>query len=521
MTGPTNGAAAPVLELRGVTKRFPGVVALDDVSIEVRRHEVIGLIGENGAGKSTLLKILSGVYQQDEGELLVRGEPARFRGPRDAARAGIGIVHQEQSLVGSVSVAENLLLGAEGRSVRAGIYRWSDLNARAREQLAKIGSAISPTARVNTLTFAQRQMIEVVKAISVEDLPDRTADAEPVIVFDEPTSVLAGDDLETLFAQIERLRTRASIIFVSHRLDEVLRISDRVYVLKDGRCVAEREPGAVDTQELYRLMVGRASTGQYYREEEQGTFDDTTAGADEVLGADGLTLRGRFADVSLSVRRGEVLGIAGVLGSGREDLCRAIFGAEPLDGGELRVGGQRVRFRTPADAVRAGVGYIPAERRFEGVAMGMSVAENILLADSSSVSVGPFAVPRKRAALVKEWIERLRVRTPDASTDVATLSGGNQQKVVLAKWLSSPRLRVLVLDHPTRGLDVGAKEDVYRFVREMCGQGLAIVLLSDTLEETIALSHRVLVMRDGRVAAHFDAAPGAKPTQVDLVEQMV
>jgi ribose transport system ATP-binding protein len=519
--GRSSGAAAPepgplpgpVLELRGVTKRFPGVLALDDVSIRVNPHEVVGLIGENGAGKSTVLKILSGVYQQDEGVLLMRGEPVRFRGPRDAARAGIGIVHQEQSLIGSVSVAENLLLGVEGRSVRGGIYRWSELNARAERQLAKIGSKISPTARVNTLTFAQRQMVEVVKAISVED----HAHAEPVVVFDEPTSVLAGEDLETLFAQIERLRSRASVIFVSHRLDEVLRVSDRVYVLKDGRCVAEREPGSVDTQELYRLMVGRASTGQYYREEEQGGVDD----AEEVLGADGLTLRGRFSDVSFSVRRGEVLGIAGVVGSGREDVCRAIFGAEPVDGGELRVGGKRVRFRVPADAVRAGVGYIPAERRFEGVAMGMSVAENILLADSSAASMGPFAVPRRRAALVKEWIDRLRIRTPDSGTDVASLSGGNQQKVVLAKWMSSPRLRVLVLDHPTRGLDVGAKEDVYRFVREMCAQGLAIVLLSDTLEETIALSHRVLVMRDGQVAARFDAAPGAKPTQVDLVEQMV
>jgi ribose transport system ATP-binding protein len=524
MSGPIE-TGAPVLELRGVTKRFPGVVALDDVSIEVRPHEVVGLIGENGAGKSTLLKILSGVYQQDEGELLVRGEPARFRGPREAARAGIGIVHQEQSLVGSVSVAENLLLGAEGRSVRGGFYRWSDLNARAREQLAKIGSKISPTARVNTLTFAQRQMIEVVKAISVEDLVDRpgggsgdgTAHAEPVVVFDEPTSVLAGEDLDMLFTQIERLRTRASVIFVSHRLDEVLRVSDRVYVLKDGRCVAERTPDSVDTQELYRLMVGRSSTGQYYREDEQGPVTD----AEEVLGGVGLSQRGRFSDVSLSVRRGEVLGIAGVLGSGREDLCRAIFGAEPLDGGELRVAGKPVRFRVPADAVRAGIGYIPAERRFEGVAMGMSVAENILLADASSVSVGPFAVPSKRAALVGEWIDRLRIRTPGPGTDVATLSGGNQQKVALAKWLCSPRLRVLVLDHPTRGLDVGAKEDVYRFVREMCGRGLAIVLLSDTLEETIALSHRVIVMRDGQVAARFDAEPGAKPTQVDLVEQMV
>jgi ribose transport system ATP-binding protein len=507
-----NGSA-PALELRGVTKRFTGVVALDDVSITVRPREVVGLIGENGAGKSTLLKILSGVHQPDEGELLVRGEVRRFAGPRDAARAGVGIVHQEQSLVASVSVAENLLLGAEGPAVRGGVYRWSRLNAMAREQLAKIGSAIPPTAKVDSLTFAQRQMVEIAKALSVED----QVQTEPIVVFDEPTSVLDGDDTEVLFAQIERLRERASVVFVSHRLDEVLRVSDRVYVLKDGRCVAERTPGEVDVQELYRLMVGRESTGGYYREDEQRPVD----GAEELLGVTGLTRRGCFEDVSFGVRRGEVLGIAGVIGSGREDLCRTLFGAEPFDRGEVRLAGRAVRFRSPADAVRAGIGYIPAERRFEGVAMGLPVSDNILLADSSPASAGPFISPGRQRRIVGEWIERLRIRTPGPGTDVATLSGGNQQKVALAKWLVSPRLRVLVLDHPTRGLDVGAKEDVYRLVREMCERGLAIVLLADTLEETIALSHRVVVMRDGRVAARFDALPGAKPTQVDLVEQMV
>ncbi|GAA0935766.1 sugar ABC transporter ATP-binding protein [Pseudonocardia zijingensis] len=509
--------STPALELRGVTKRFPGVVALDDVSLTVRPHEVIGLIGENGAGKSTLLKILSGVYQPDEGELLVRGQARRFTGPRDAARAGVGIVHQEQSLVGSVSVAENLVLGFEGPAVRGGIYRWPELNRRAQAQLDKIGSPIPPTARVEALTFAQRQMVEVAKALSVEDHLDGPAGTEPVIVFDEPTSVLDNDDTEVLFAQIERLRARASVVIVSHRLDEVLRVSDRVYVLKDGRCVAERDPADVDVQELYRLMVGRESTGSYYREDAQGDVD----GAEEVLGVTGLTRAGGFTDVSLSVRRGEVLGVAGVVGSGREDLARALFGAEPVDAGEMRLAGKPVRFRSPAGAVRAGIGYIPAERRFEGVAMGLSVADNILLADRSPVSAGPFVDPRRRRELVARWIERLRIRTPGPATDVATLSGGNQQKVALAKWLVSPRLRVLVLDHPTRGLDVGAKEDVYRLVRELCERGLAIVLLADTLEETIALSHRVVVMRDGRVTARFDAPPGAKPTQVELVEQMV
>jgi len=506
--------SVPVLQLKGVTKRFPGVVALDAVDIEVRRHEVIGLIGENGAGKSTLLKILSGVYQPDAGELVVRGEPQRFRGPRDAARAGIGMVHQEQSLVGSVSVAENLLLGAEGTSVRGGVYRWGDVNRRAAALLEKIGSPISPTAQVDSLTFAQRQMVEVAKALSVEE----QVQSEPVIVLDEPTSVLDGDDLEALFVQIERLRRIASVIFVSHRLDEVLRVSDRVYVMKDGRCVAERDPRQVEVAELYRLMVGRETTGQYYREEDQ---DPVGEDAEVVLSAQVLTKAGSYADVDLDVRRGEVVGIAGTIGSGREDLCRTLFGAEPFDGGQLLVGGRPARFRSPGDAVRAGIGYIPAERRFEGVAMGLSVSDNVLLADKSPASVGPFAAPGAQRRVVDEWIERLRIRTPRRSTDVAKLSGGNQQKVALAKWLVSPRLRVLILDHPTRGLDVGAKEDVYRFIREMCRRGLAIVLLADTLEETIALSHSVIVMRDGRVDARFDATPGNKPSQVDLVERMV
>jgi ribose transport system ATP-binding protein len=503
----------PVLELRGITKRFPGVLALDDVSVEVRPHEVVGLIGENGAGKSTLLKILSGVYQPDGGELLVRGKATRFRGPRDAARAGIGMVHQEQSLIGSVTVAENILLGFEGPSVRGGVYRWSDLNRRAQAQLDKIGSAIKPTAATDSLTFAQRQMVEVAKALAVEE----QAAHEPVIILDEPTSVLEGEDLETLFAQVQRLRQIASVVFVSHRLDEVLRVSDRVYVMKDGRCVAERDPRQVDVDELYRLMVGRESTGQYFREQDQQPVD----GAAPLLTVEGLGKGGGYQGVSFTIRAGEVLGVAGVIGSGREDLCRTLFGAEPHDRGTIMLDGRRVRFRSPGDAVRAGIGYIPSERRVEGVAMGMSVRENILLADPRPVSAGPLLHPGRQRRTVRHWIDQLRIRTPTPDTDIGKLSGGNQQKVALAKWLSSPRLRVLILDHPTRGLDVGAKEDVYRFIREMCAKGMGVLLLADTLEETIALSHTVLVMKDGQISARFDAPPGGKPTQVQLVEQMV
>lgn len=506
-------AAEPVLQLDRVTKRFPGVLALDEVSLEIRPHEVVGLIGENGAGKSTLLKILSGVYRPDEGTVRMRGQVMKFRSPRESARAGIGMVHQEQSLVGAVTVGENIMLGAEAQSIRGGIYNWSDLHARAQRQLDKIGSPINTRASVESLTFAQRQMVELAKALGVEE----QSNTEPIIVLDEPTSVLEDKDLETLFAEIERLRQMASVVFVSHRLDEVLRVSDRVYVMKDGRCVAERDPDTVDTDELYRLMVGRESTGEFYRESEQRSVE----GSDPVLVATGLGKRGSYGDVNLTVRAGEVVGIAGVLGSGREELCRSLFGAEPFDQGTLRLQDRVVRFNSPVDAVRAGVGYIPAERRFEGIAAGMSVRDNMLLVDPGPVSTGPFLSRAKVKALTSEWINRLRVKTPSPQADVGNLSGGNQQKVVLAKWLMSPRLKLLILDHPTRGLDVGAKEDVYTFVRQLCAQGIAIVLLADTLEETISLSHTVLVMQDGKVRASFDAHPGNKPSPVQLVEQMV
>ena len=504
---------APVLEVKHLTKTFRNVVALDDVTFEVREHEVVGLIGENGAGKSTRLKILSGVYQPDGGQILRSGVPIVFRTPKESAAAGIGMVHQEQSLVTSVTVAENILLGAEGGAVVGGLYRWGLLSAQAQRQLDKIRSPISPRTQVEDLSFAQRQMVELAKALSVEE---RSA-FEPVIVLDEPTSVLEGDELEELFTQIQRLRQIASVVFVSHRLDEVLRVSDRVYVLKDGRCVAERDPGTADVDELHRLMVGRESSAEFYREKEQLGVAD----ADVLLEVAGLGKDRAFEGVDLQVRRGEVLGISGVLGSGREELTRVLFGAEPHDRGSITLGGVRMRFSSPVDAVRAGIGYVPAERRIEGIAQGMGVQENIFLADSRPVARGPFFLPRRAAEAANRWIDRLRIKTPSRSTDVTNLSGGNQQKVVLAKWLSSPRLRVLILDHPTRGLDVGAKEDVYRFVRQLCSQGIGIVLIADTLEETIALSHSIIVMRDGEIQRRFDAAPGHKPAPVDLVEEMV
>lgn len=502
-----------VVEVKNITKRFPGVVALDNVSLEIRPHEVVGLIGENGAGKSTLLKILSGSYRPDSGELLVRGTSTNLRGPADAVRAGIGMVYQEQSLIGSVTVAENIFLGFEGRSVRGGVYRWADLRARALEQLRKIDSDIDPRAQTESLTFAERQMVEIAKALAVEEL----SDAPPVIILDEPTSVLEQRDLERLFVQVERLRKFGSVVFVSHRLDEVLRVSDRVYVMKDGQVVAERVAAEVDKRDLHRLMVGRDSATEFYRERDQLPVDDQPT----LFEATKLSKKGKFKDVSLRLRKGEVLGLAGVVGSGREDICHVFVGAETYDSGVMKLDSAAFSPNSPANSVARGFGYVPAERKVEGVIAGMSVAENMMLADPAPVSRFGFLDRKRMRSLVDSWIDQMRVRTPTQDTDIDSLSGGNQQKVVLARWLQSPRLKVLVLDHPTRGLDVGAKEDVYQFIRTACAAGVGVVLLADSLEETIGLSHQILVFRDGEVSAHFECPPGNKPAQVDLVKAMV
>ncbi|WP_297747377.1 ATP-binding cassette domain-containing protein [uncultured Tessaracoccus sp.] len=493
----------PLLEVRNATKTFPGVKALDDVSLEIRPNEVVGLIGENGAGKSTVLKVLVGINKLDSGEVLIGGEPVRIGDPGHAAKLGIGMVHQEQSLIGTVSVAENILLGAEGNAVRAGFFNWPKMYANAQRQLDKIGSKIRPQEKTEHLTFAQRQMAELAKALYVEERSSRM----PVIILDEPSSVLEGEDLEVLFQQVERLRQIASVIFVSHRLDEVIRVSDRVYVMKDGAVMAERSKDEIDVPELYRLMVGRESSGGYYREEDQLAIPDD---AKPVLEISGLTTAEKYHDIDLTVREGEVVGLAGVVGSGREDLCRAIFGAEPFDTGTITFNGKPRKYGAPADAVRDGIGFIPAERRLEGVAIGLSVGENILLADQDPIRSGPFISPKKRDSFIRKWVERLKVKTPSVHTDVGKLSGGNQQKVAPAKWMGSPKLKLLILDHPTPGLDVGAKQDVFAFIRDIAKQGLGIILLADTLEETISLSHRIVVFRDGAVTAEFDAQPGNK-----------
>ena len=500
-----------MLAARDLSKSYVGIKVLKGVSLEVRRNEVVGLIGENGAGKSTLMRILSGTVRPDAGTLTLDGEPLRLRSARDAAANGIGMVFQEQSLLLNMTVAENVYLGQEKRFMRFGLLDGAAMRAAAREQLAKVGIDIDVATRAGDLTFAARQMVELAKALTLEDNVQRSL----TILLDEPTSVLSRADVDVLFGRIRALKARASFVFVSHRLDEVLDISDRVYVMKDGEVVAERRAADVSGPALHEMMVGRGLHAGYYREARQ-----TPPAPEVLLEAEGLAVDGAFRNVDLTLRAGEIVGIAGVLGSGREELTRAIGGFLPHTGGQLRVRGRAVRLADPGQAVALGIGTVPRERRIEGLVMFLSIAQNISLANLPAVMRGGFIDHGRERAIARDWIARLRIRAPNGDVACRRLSGGNQQKVVLARWMTAGS-RIMILDHPTRGLDVGAKEEVYELIRDLSAQGVAILLLSDTLEETIGLSHRVLVMRDGEITARFEAPPGGKPDQVALVAAMV
>ena len=501
----------PVLEVRGISKSFPGVKALDNVSFAINKGEVVGLIGENGAGKSSLLKVLNGIYQPDKGEVLVNGRPIRIASPRRAFDAGIAMVFQEQSILPTLTVAENIFLGREEEFVRYGLISKSRMNDAAAAELKKVRLDCHPGTRCADLTFADRQMVEIAKALSL----DSRIKGDITILLDEPTSVLERKEVDLLFEIVKDLKQRASIVFISHRIEEVLEIADRVYVMRDGRIVHELQAKDATVKTLHQHMVGRQLHHEYYREARQAMPAKTV-----VLECTGLGKDGAFANITFPLHEGEIIGIAGVIGSGREDLARCLAGHAAADRGTLKVNGNEVHFGAAHDATKKGIGLLPSERKIEGQIAAFSVAENMTLAALPKfVSRGVIRFDAERS-IARDWIKRLNIKTPSTATMVGSLSGGNQQKVVLAKWRIAG-VRILILDHPTRGIDVGAKEDVYELVRDMTAEGLAVILLGDTLEEVIGLSNRILVMRDGEVTAIFDAPPGAKPAQVDLIRHMV
>ena len=476
-----------VLEMTGIVKRYPGVVALDGVSLSIRAGEVHVLLGENGAGKSTLMKILSGAVRRDAGEILLDGDPVYIRDPQHARRRGISIIYQELNLVPHLSVAENVFLGRTPTRL-AGVVDWPRMRRDATRLLAGLGVTLDVDQPVGQLGIAQQQMVEVARAL---------ADEARILIMDEPTSALSDREVEQLFAAIARLTARGvAIVYISHRMAEVFRIGQRVTVLRDGRDVATRDLAGATVAELVQLMANRTLADHYPRHRAQP--------GEELLRVTGLRRDGVLRDVSLTLRRGEIVGIAGLVGAGRTELARAIVGADPIDAGEIRVRGHVVRMRSPRDAVRQRIGFLPEDRKAQGLVLGLAVDRNIGLSHLGSLSRFGVMNRRRERDEALQGIADLRIRTPGPAQRVVTLSGGNQQKVVLAKWLAA-RADIFLFDEPTRGIDVAARHDIYVLMNSLVEAGAGVLMISSDLPEVVGMSDRVLVMRGGAVEADFGA----------------
>lgn len=489
----------PVLELRGISKRFPGVVALDDVAFDLYAGEVHVLVGENGAGKSTLVKILSGIYQPDEGELLLDRTPVKLPDPHAAQQLGISTVHQELNLVPHLDAARNMYLGREPMR-GAGVIDWPALYRGATAQLAALGMTFDPRTQVRRLGVALQQMTEIAKALVTE---------ARVLILDEPTAAITAEEANQLFRIVDELRARGTaIIFISHHLEDAVRIGDRVTVLRDGKRVATLAMAETTPRELIRLMVGRELTQQFpERHVQLGSV---------ALRVEGLQRRGVLENISFEVRRGEIVGIAGLVGAGRTELARAIFGIDRADGGLVEIHGRAVQITGPRVAIAHGLALLPEDRKQQGLVLPLSVADNVVMAAPDKLSAPPGLVPpAQRIKVADRFIQALRIRTPSARQRVLNLSGGNQQKVVLAKWLLT-EADVLFFDEPTRGIDVGAKVEVYRLMNELLERGAAIVMISSELPEVLGMSDRILVMRSGRIVAGLDGATATQESVMTL-----
>jgi ribose transport system ATP-binding protein len=504
---------APVLEMKGIRKSFPGVTALNGVDLHLDAHEILGLVGENGAGKSTLMKILIGLQKADSGEILLQGRHVELDGPDAAIRHGIGMVFQEGSMIPNLSVMENLFLCHEDGFRSFGLLSSRRMAREAQEQLAAIGlKDLKPAAVMGSLSAAQKQMVEIARLLWLSQL---YGVENPILILDEPTTVLQESEVKMLFEILGRLTARASIIFISHRLEEVVQLSHRISVLKDGELMAEMGRAEAEVRKIEKLMVGHELAEEHYRESLQGDPAEEV-----VLEVEGLGLSGSFADFGLTLQRGEIVSLVGLLGSGKEEICRCLSGSERPDTGTIRVGGRRVHFTSPKDAIAAGIGCVPIDRRNEGLATSLDVASNINLLVLGEMVNGFLLSPRRERESADRWIRECMIKTPSRLTTCASLSGGNQQKVVIAKWLAA-KVRVLILDHPTRGIDVGAKDEIYRRIRELASGGVSLLMMCDTLEEDIGLSHRMIVLKDGRVVQEVPCGKGRKPAPVDVIGYIV
>ncbi len=486
----------PLLQMRGIDKSFPGVHAVKDVSLELRAGEVLALVGENGAGKSTLIKILGGACQPDRGEVLLDGQPRLMSSPNAAHAAGVSIIYQEFNLVPDLSVQENLFLGRE--PVRVGLIDSARERREAHRLFEKVDIAIDPRARCRELTVAQQQTVEIAKALSVR---------ARIIVMDEPTAALTSQEAGRLFAVIRDLKARGmGVIYISHRLEEVFEVADRVMVLRDGAHVATHGIANITRDGLIERMVGRPLEAEF--PPRQATMGP------ERLRAEGLGRGTAVRDVSFHVRAGEILGFAGLVGAGRTETMRIVFGADRPDRGRIFVDGREVRIRSPRDAMRHGICLLTEDRKGQGLVLQHSVRENFGLPNLRRFARGPFLDRRRERQELASYVEKLRIKLASPEQPAENLSGGNQQKVVLAKWLAR-QADIVIIDEPTRGIDVGAKYEIYQLMNRLAGQGKAVIMVSSELPEILGMSDRVIVMHEGRVKGEVSDVSSA--TQEDLL----
>ncbi|HEY3232341.1 MAG TPA: sugar ABC transporter ATP-binding protein [Roseiflexaceae bacterium] len=508
MARESDSGEVPLIAMRGISKRFGGIQALENVDFTLRRGEVMALVGENGAGKSTLIKILAGVYQGDSGQILMDGRPVEIRSPGDAQRLGVAVIYQEFNLTPNQTVAENVFLHAPQR--RQGPLGWLgiiDQRTRAAatlELMRQVGGTIDPNRRVADLSVAQQQLTEIAKALA--------QDAQ-IIVMDEPTSALPEEEVGRLFEIIALLQERGiAVVFVSHRLDEVRRIADRVTVLRDGHKVGEVEVAQASDERLISMMVGRVV---------EKLFPKTAAQqGDVVLSVRGLSRKGALQDVSFDLRRGEILGFAGLIGAGRTETARCIFGADRIDSGTIFFDGQPVTISSPQDAVALGIGYVPEDRKLQGLILQMAVRENMTLTVLHQIARRGFVNWSAVTDTARQYVESLQLRPPRLDLPVVQLSGGNQQKVVVAKWLAL-KPKVLILDEPTRGIDVGAKAEIHALMDQLAHEGIGIILISSELPEMLNMSDRIVVMAEGEIVGELSREDATQERVLELASSKV
>jgi ribose transport system ATP-binding protein len=482
-----------ILQMKGISKQFPGVLALDNVDFNVISNEIHALVGENGAGKSTLVKIINGVYKMDRGEIIFNQSPQNIRNPQHAQLLGISTIYQELHLIPDLSVGENILLGREPKR-KFGLIDWHELHQVSKNILQEIEAEIDSQATIRHLSIAQKQIVMIARALSQQ---------ASLLIMDEPTATLTSIEIESLFRLIRNLQSKGkAVIFISHKLDEVFEISERITVFRDGKSVGVLDAQATNKEQVIRLMVGRTLG------EEFPIRNDTTIG-EIIISVKSMSTAQGIRDISFQIRRGEVVGLFGLVGAGRTEVARAIFGIDKIMEGEIFLKDQKVEIQNPKVAIANGIAFATEDRKSQGLILGMSVKENITLPNLPAVTVFTFIKHRTEKQLVVEYTKKLNIKTPTIDQEALKLSGGNQQKVVLARWLCA-KPKVLILDEPTQGIDVGAKQEIYLLINELVKQGLAILMISSELPEILAMSDRVLVMHRGRINGEFskqDASP--------------